>query len=40
VQQYRAESIAAGTLALPAPWPIADCPATFGNLDIYALTSH
>jgi hypothetical protein len=40
VQQYRAESIAAGTRALPAPWPIADCPARFGNLDIYALTSH
>jgi hypothetical protein len=40
VQQYRADSIAAGTRALPAPWPIADCPARFGNLDIYALTSH
>ena len=35
VQDYRAASLAAGTLALPAPWPLADCPATFGNTDIY-----
>jgi hypothetical protein len=34
VQDYRAESFAAGTLALPAPWPLADCPAGFGNTDI------
>jgi hypothetical protein len=34
VQAYRAASLAAGTLALPAPWPLADCPAAFGNTDI------
>jgi hypothetical protein len=39
VQQYRAASLAAGTLALPAPWPVRDCPATFGNLDIWAFTT-
>jgi hypothetical protein len=39
VQDYRARSLAAGTLALPAPWPLADCPATWGNLDIWAVTT-
>jgi hypothetical protein len=39
VQQYRAESLAAGALALPAPWPIRDCPQTFGNLDIWGVTT-
>jgi hypothetical protein len=39
VQTYRAASLAAGTLALPAPWPLADCPGTFGNTDILAATS-
>jgi len=39
VQQYRAASLAAGTLALPAPWPLADCPATFGNTDIRSATT-
>ena len=27
------------TLALPAPWPLADCPAAFGNTDIWAATT-
>jgi hypothetical protein len=36
VQRYRAASLAAGTLALPAPWPLADCPGTFGNTDIWS----
>jgi hypothetical protein len=39
VQAYRAASLAAGTRALPAPWPLNDCPGTFGNTDILALTS-
>jgi len=39
VQTYRAASLAAGTLALPAPWPLADCPGTFGNTDIWASTT-
>lgn len=40
VQDYRARSIAAGALALPgAPWPLADCPATFGNTDIFSATT-
>jgi hypothetical protein len=41
VQTYRAASVAAGARALPgAPWPLADCPATFGNTDIYSATTH
>jgi hypothetical protein len=36
VQQYRHESLDAGRLALPAPWPLQDCPATFGNTDIWS----
>jgi hypothetical protein len=39
VQTYRAASLAAGMLALPAPWPLADCPGTFGNTDIWASTT-
>jgi len=39
VQQYRADSLAQGSLALPAPWPLHDCPATFGNVDIWAATT-
>jgi hypothetical protein len=39
VQAYRAASLAAGALALPAPWPLADCPAGFGNTDIWSATS-
>ena len=39
VQSYRAASLAAGTLALPAPWPLADCPATFGNTNILSMTT-
>ena len=38
VQDYRAASIAAGTHALPAPWPLFTCP-TFGNTDIWAATT-
>jgi hypothetical protein len=39
VQQYRQASLAAGELALPAPWPLADCPAGFGNTDIWSATT-
>jgi hypothetical protein len=39
VQDYRARSLAAGQLALPAPWPPGDCPSTFGNVDIWAATT-
>ena len=39
VQTYRAASLAAGTLALPAPWPLSDCPDTFGNTDIWSSTT-
>ena len=39
VQAYRAASLAAGQLALPAPWPLADCPAQFGNTEIQAATT-
>ena len=39
VQSYRAASLAAGQLALPGPWPLADCPATFGNTDIWSATT-
>jgi hypothetical protein len=39
VQRYREASLAAGELALPAPWPLADCPATFGNTDIWSATT-
>jgi hypothetical protein len=38
VQDYRAASLAAGSRALPAPWPLADCPGTFGNTDIWSAT--
>jgi hypothetical protein len=38
VQAYRAASLAAGELALPAPWPLFECP-TFGNTDIWAATT-
>jgi hypothetical protein len=39
VQTYRAASLAAGTLALPGPWPLADCPGKFGNTDIWSATT-
>jgi len=40
VQDWRADSFAAGHRLLPgAPWPFTDCPATWGNTDIYAATT-
>jgi hypothetical protein len=38
VQQYRAASIAAGTRALPAPWPLPICP-RFGNTDVWSAST-
>ncbi|MFL6138700.1 MAG: hypothetical protein ACJ74O_12995 [Frankiaceae bacterium] len=38
VQDYRAASIAAGARALPAPWPLLQCP-RFGNTDIWSATT-
>jgi hypothetical protein len=39
VQTYRAASLAAGERALPAPWPLAACPPTFGNTDTWSATT-
>jgi hypothetical protein len=39
VQEYRAASLAAGTRALPSPYPPTNCPPTFGNTDIVALAT-
>jgi hypothetical protein len=39
VQDYRAATLSAGALALPAPWPLADCPDGFGNTDIWSATT-
>jgi hypothetical protein len=41
IQAYRAASLAAGDLALPAPWPLdptVNCP-NFGNTDTWASTT-
>jgi hypothetical protein len=39
IQNYRAQSYAAGHHALPAPWPLTDCPPTFGNTDIQSIST-
>ena len=39
VQAYRASSLAAGARDLPSPYPPTDCPATFGNTDVVAVTT-
>jgi hypothetical protein len=38
VQDWRADSLAAGQIVIPAPWPTEQCP-TFGNLDVWAATT-
>ena len=40
VQDYRQRSFAAGHRVLPgAPWPLTDCPPTFGNTDIQSAST-
>jgi hypothetical protein len=39
IQDFRASSLAIGRRDLPAPWPLDDCPGTFGNTDIMAATT-
>ncbi len=36
---WRQASFNAGTRVFPAPWPLADCPANFGNNDISSATT-
>jgi hypothetical protein len=36
---WRQASFDAGHLVFPAPWPLGDCPATFGNNDISSATT-
>jgi transposase len=38
-QDWRARSLAAGEPVLPAPLPLAGCPAAFGNTDIWSATT-
>jgi hypothetical protein len=39
VQDWRARSLAAGQPVLPGPWPLAACPAGFGNTDVWTATT-
>jgi hypothetical protein len=39
IQDWRAASLAAGHPVIPAPWPLTDCPATWGNMDVWAATT-
>jgi hypothetical protein len=36
---WRQQSADAGELVFPAPWPLGDCPANFGNNDIFGATT-
>lgn len=36
---WRQASFNAGNVVTPAPWPLADCPASFGNSDISSVTT-
>jgi hypothetical protein len=36
---WRQASFDAGHLVFPAPWPLGDCPASFGNNDIFGATT-
>lgn len=39
IQDWRAQSLAGGSVVTPAPWPLTDCPATWGNMDVRAATT-
>jgi hypothetical protein len=39
IQDWRAQSLAAGSPLIPAPWPLTDCPSTWGNMDVWAATT-
>jgi hypothetical protein len=39
IQDWRSASLTVGKPLIPAPWPLADCPARFGNTDIWAATT-
>jgi hypothetical protein len=39
IQSWRAAALAAGKVVTPAPWPLEDCPATWGNMDVWAATT-
>jgi hypothetical protein len=39
IQQWRAASLAQGSIVIPAPWPLTDCPATWGNMDVWSATT-
>jgi hypothetical protein len=39
IQDWRAQSLAAGNIVTPAPWPLSDCPTTWGNMDVWAATT-
>lgn len=39
IQDWRAQSLAAGHIVIPAPYPPTDCPATWGNMDVWAATT-
>jgi hypothetical protein len=39
IQQWRAASLAQGSIVLPAPWPLAVCPDTWGNMDVWSATT-
>ena len=39
VDSWRQQSSDAAQVTLPAPWPLGDCPARFGNNDIISATT-
>jgi len=39
IQSWRASSFAAGAEQFPAPWPLTDCPANWGNTDAYSVST-
>ncbi len=39
VDLWRQQSLDAGVRVVPAPWPVAECPHTFGNTRIFSVTT-